>query len=200
MSSKFQRRTRNTGGKSEEVKPKCKRDLSGMLPRPGNNRKHGGYELAQKWVSGELDMRTREARSIRKFEQDIVKELGGLEACTPTQKVLLNRASELLIILTQMSKFVVKTGVLSKDGNLVKCLRSSFIAYTNSFRRTLTALHELRADLPPGLLPPVQINVNLVDDSGRPFDIKQLTAPPMKKVGEGDINKPRQSKPEDEKT
>ena len=195
MSSKFKRRESKEPNAPEEAKPKPKRDLSGMLPRTPNAVTHGGYHLAEQHATCLLDMRTKEGRMLKEFERGIVKELG---VCSATQRALLNRASELLLIISAMSQHVAKTKIM-KDGELVKCLRSSFISYTNAFRRTLRSIHELRSDPPPGLGAPVQITVRLIDDYDEPMDTFRQPAIEMKRVGESDKNDSGKGKAEDEK-
>ena len=193
--SKFKRRTRNTGGDPEEAKSKPKRDLSGMLPRPGNNTTHGGYQLAEQWASGKLDLRSKAGRMLKEFESGIVNEIG---VCSATQRALLNRASELLLIISAMSQHVAETAIM-ENGELVKCLRQSFLSYSNAFRRMLRGIHELRPDAPPGLGSDVTINIAIVDDHGEPMNIlKQPAAIGMKKVGESD--KSEEGKAEDSET
>ena len=127
-----------------------KRNLSGMVDkkRSGPAVTHGGFSDVKKYREGKKDMRRKDDKALALWKKGIVDDLGGVASLDMLQSSCLDRATELLIILRSMSLHVQKEGIMADDGNVAPCLRTSYIAYSNSFRRLLESIYE-RADKKP---------------------------------------------------
>lgn len=118
-------------------------------PRPGPKDVHAGYTDLKKYRESPLDMRKKDDRALVEWQQAIVADLGGAPSLDMLQNSMLDRAVELLIIIRAMSLHVQKTGIMDVDGNIQPCLKTSYISYSNSFRRLLESIYERSDKRPP---------------------------------------------------
>ena len=130
---------------------KRKRDLSDQIPQPKSGAKptHGGFAAVKMYRERKLDLRKKDDRALKAWQMAIVDDLGGPTSLDMLQNSLLDRSTELLIILRCMAEHVEKKGVIADDGNLQPCLKSSYIAYANSFRRMLETIYSRQGAKPP---------------------------------------------------
>jgi hypothetical protein len=87
--------------------------------------------------------------AILAWREAIMKDLGGASSLDMLQNSLLDRATELMIILRNMASYVEKEGVMGADGSLQPCLKTSYIAYVNSFSRIMSLIYERAKNKPP---------------------------------------------------
>ncbi|MBW2612880.1 MAG: hypothetical protein JRE14_01930 [Deltaproteobacteria bacterium] len=120
--------------------------------RSGPPATHGAYSEIKKYRESPLDMRKKDDRALVEWQQAIVEDLGGAAALDMLQNSMLDRATELLIIIRAMSLHVSKEGIMADDGNIQPCLRTSYISYSNSFRRLLESIYERSDKRPPKAL------------------------------------------------
>ena len=117
--------------------------------RPGAPTTHAAFSEVKKYREVPFDMRKKDDRALMLWQKEVVKDLGGVENLDMLQSSCLDRAVELLIILRSMSLYVGKEGIMADDGNVAPCLKTSFIAYQNSFRRTLEIIYSRKGLRPP---------------------------------------------------
>jgi hypothetical protein len=110
---------------------------------------HGGFAAAKGFRERPLDLRKKDDKALMVWQEAIVSDLGGRQAMDMMQSSLLDRATELMIILRCMAEHCEQNGIIDKEGVLAPCLRTSFLSYGNSFRLTLQAIYE-RAGKTPG--------------------------------------------------
>jgi DNA-binding transcriptional ArsR family regulator len=92
-----------------------------------------------------LDGRSAEARRLKAVMSALVQELGGSAALTAAQQLIIGQLREKLVALSAISQHLDRQAALiGEDGLLVPALRRSHLAYSNSIRRDLEALHGLR--------------------------------------------------------
>lgn len=162
----------------KEPEPAKKPEPATKRKSGGNHNVHGGYSLVSKHLAGILDMRTTDGRMLKAFRLGMLQDLGGEENISTAQLALLDRAEEILIVLKKMSEHVAREGVMekgyvtkNKKGETVeivgvdvqRCLRGSFLAYSNSFRRILESMRDMMPERIP-IKPNVQISVRLSDE------------------------------------
>lgn len=117
--------------------------------RAGAPEKHGGFAEVKKYRERKTDMRRADDRALKAWQTAIVEDLGGPTELDMLQNSLLDRSTELLIILRCMAEHVEEKGVMADDGNLQPCLKTSYIAYANSFRRMLESIYSRKGLRPP---------------------------------------------------
>ena len=114
-------------------------------PSPKNALKHGGHSAVMKYRERKFDLRRADDQAILGFQKAVIEDCGGATEMDGLQMSLLDRSVELLILLRCMSQHVEKNGIIEKNGELAPCLRSSFISYTNAFRRTMREIYAHRS-------------------------------------------------------
>ncbi len=102
---------------------------------------HGAFSALRLYRERELDLRRSDHRAIREWQMALVEDLGGQSQVDTFQRSMIDRATELLIVIGKMAEHVEQTGVM-KGEELSPCLKNSFIAYQNTFRLTLAACFE----------------------------------------------------------
>jgi hypothetical protein len=103
---------------------------------------HSGYAEVTRYKERGLDMRRRDDRALKAFQDNVINDLGGPSNVDTFQLAMLDRATEALIILRCMAEHVEGHGVIDGKGNLAPCLRQSYISYLNSFRHTMASIYE----------------------------------------------------------
>jgi hypothetical protein len=92
-----------------------------------------------------LDGRSSEARRLKTVLRALVEDLGGEEGLTPAQRLILGQLREKLVALAAITMHLDKqASAIGEDGQLIPALRRSHLAYSNSVRRDIEALHGLR--------------------------------------------------------
>jgi hypothetical protein len=97
--------------------------------------KHGAYSTKP------LDRRTREGKAIERAIQ-------ALEADLPSrpnnaQLLLLGRIREKLLVLYRISSFVQDQTIINEKGELLPCLGTNYIAFSNAIRLDIQSFFEL---------------------------------------------------------
>lgn len=118
-------------------------------PKSGARPTHSGYSELKKYRERKPDMRRADNKALQAWQSAIVTDLGGPTELDMLQNSLLDRTVELLIILRNMASWVEKEGVMTVDGNVQPCLKTSYIAYANSFRRMLETIYSRQGLKPP---------------------------------------------------
>lgn len=114
---------------------------------------HGAFSLLRLYRERNLDLRRSDHRAIHEWQLALIEDLGGQKAVDTFQRSMVDRATELLIIISAMATHVEETGTV-QNNQLAPCLKTSFIAFVNSFRRTLEAAFEhgkVKGKKPPNL-------------------------------------------------
>jgi hypothetical protein len=102
---------------------------------------HGGYANVTRYRERGLDLRRREDKALKAFQDSIMADMGGLQEMDTYQVAMMDRATECLIILRSMAEYVESGGIIEGDGQLAPCLRHSYVSYLNSFRLTMEAIY-----------------------------------------------------------
>lgn len=101
--------------------------------------KHGGY--AKQTRRRYSDKRTREGKQLSAIMDGIIQDLGGQDSLTASQRLILSGISSKLILLNQISAYCDKQrSLLDQDGQVLACLKQTFLTYWDSLRRDLEAL------------------------------------------------------------
>jgi len=102
--------------------------------------RHGGYSYL---VKGALPERRKYLTSyLAAARSEICRDYGGEGRMSASQIILLDRAIGKLGVCRLMEEHAREQGILS-GGELIPCLRKSYLAFSNSLRRDLEALKEL---------------------------------------------------------
>lgn len=112
--------------------------------------KHGAFSThTRKRYS---DKRTSEGKQLAGIIQGIVDDLGGPEGLTASQRLLLDGIRSKLVVILQVGKYAdEQKSLIDPDGQVLACLRSTFLSYQESLRRDLECLHGLdRRQKKPG--------------------------------------------------
>jgi hypothetical protein len=92
-----------------------------------------------------FDGRTSEGRRLRAVMKGITTELGGEAALTAAQRLILDQLREKIASVHALSAHIGKQAALiGEDGELIPALRRSYLAYSNSVRRDVEVLFQLR--------------------------------------------------------
>ena len=104
--SRFERRRHPP----KEVKrgPYNKGEWTKGYPSRSGHLVHGGHNEARRYRAGHRDMRRTMDRAIRDWQLAVIQDIGGAEAMNMFQNSLLDRATELLIILKCMPPMSTK--------------------------------------------------------------------------------------------
>jgi hypothetical protein len=124
MSSRFTRGNNHPPPAPEEIKPT-----------------HGAGTLLRLYRERDLDLRRSDHRAIHEWQLALVEDLGGQSQVDTFQRSMIDRATELLIIISAMASHV-ENGAIMEGKELAPCLRASFLQYTNTFRHCLIAAFE----------------------------------------------------------
>jgi len=91
------------------------------------------------------DHRYREAKELRSIIQELVTDLGGQEALTAAQTLLLDNIRSKLIVVLQISKYVQsQESIITDGGEPLPCLGRNYTTYAESLRRDLETLFAIR--------------------------------------------------------
>ncbi len=91
-----------------------------------------------------LDGRTREARRRKAIISDLTRDLGGEEALTPGQRIVIGQLDVKLATVDALRAHIEKqASLIGEDGDLVPSLRRAFLGYSNSVSRDVALLHGL---------------------------------------------------------
>jgi hypothetical protein len=119
--------------------------------RKDRSRVHGGYAEITRYRERRLDLRSNNDKALKAFADSVVADCGGVENMDTYQVAMLDRATELLIILRCMAAHVEETHVIDNKGQLAPCLRQSFVSYLNSFRLTMESIYSRNDKKPPNV-------------------------------------------------
>lgn len=87
------------------------------------------------------DRRTVEGRQLAGIMESLVDDLGGPEALSGFQNLLMASLRGKIIILLQMSKYLDEcVSIVREDGSVPPVLDSTFLRFTESARRDLETL------------------------------------------------------------
>lgn len=114
------------------------------------SRSHGGYRLKKEYQEHGLDLRRRDHKVIQRFRDAVISDLGGLENVNSLQMTLLDRCSEILIVLNAIAKYAKTKPIVDRKGNLLSCLgRSHYLSWQNALRKDLEVIFSHRKDVKP---------------------------------------------------
>lgn len=115
--------------------------------------KHGARALARHLANGSLDGRSWIARALRDIRDDLAADRGGLESCSAAERILIERAAALSVIVQSIEHWVFsQAGVVTPDGELLSVLRKGYATHSANLARMLLALGlERRAKQVPSL-------------------------------------------------
>ena len=101
--------------------------------------KHGGYSrhIHHRYSDG----RYREAKQLNAIVDELKADLGGEENLTASHRILLANIRSKLIVIFQVSIYIIEQESVIEDGELLPVLRKGFTTYCESLRRDLEALH-----------------------------------------------------------
>ena len=102
---------------------------------------HGAFSALRLYRERDLDLRRSDHRAINEWQLALIEDLGGQSQVDTFQRSMVDRATEILIIISAMATHVENTTIM-QGNELAPCLRSSFLAYNNTFRHTLLAAFE----------------------------------------------------------
>jgi hypothetical protein len=104
--------------------------------------KHGGHSrhVAQKYQ----DKRTREGKQLAAIREAIITDIGGQGALNAGQRLMLDNLMSVLVVITQVGKYVDEQPSVITGGDLLPVLRKSFISYLNTCGRLVETLYGLR--------------------------------------------------------
>lgn len=108
---------------------------------PEEEKHHQAFTALRLWRERDLDLRRRDHKAIREWQLALVEDLGGQTEIDTFQRAMIDRATECLIVLNAMANHVEAGGIMKGD-DLAPCLKTSFLAYQNSFRLALTTAYE----------------------------------------------------------
>lgn len=92
-----------------------------------------------------LDGRSAEARRTKTILKKLVEDLGGEAGLSGAQRLILTQLSEKIATVHVLSSHIRKQAALiGEDGQLIPALRRSYLAYSNSVRRDVEVLFQLR--------------------------------------------------------
>lgn len=121
-------------------------------PKAGRPRtKHGGYSLV---LTGQLPQdRKYLAPYLTSVRERAIRDLGGEDAMTATQLVMVDRLISALGFCRLIEEFCREKGVFDGAGILQPALSQNYIAYSNQVRMACQALGILSAAAPPVMSP-----------------------------------------------
>jgi hypothetical protein len=124
------------------------------LRNPGGRpSKHGARALARHLAGGTLDGRTWVAQALKSIRDDLAADRGGLESCSAAERILIERAAALSLIVQSIEHWVFsQVGVVTPDGELLSVLRKGLATHTANLARMLVALgleRKAKNALPP---------------------------------------------------
>jgi hypothetical protein len=103
---------------------------------------HGAYSstIRQRYS----DKRTTEGKQLHAVISAITVDLGGPVSLNAGQQVLIASLRGKLIVLFQISDYLDRQdNIFDSEGNVLPCLRQTYLAYSEAVRRTLEALYGL---------------------------------------------------------
>jgi hypothetical protein len=103
---------------------------------------HGAYQAVRLYKERPLDLRRADHRFLSEWKKSLIDDLGGPGEISVLQAALTDQCVSLLIILSAMASYVEENGIVGKDGELVGCLKQSFISYQNSLRLHLAQVYD----------------------------------------------------------
>lgn len=90
------------------------------------------------------DRRTTEGRELAGIMRGIIEDLGGQEALTSSQRLILDGMKSKLIVILQIGKYADKQiELIDNDGNVLPCLKQTLTHYQSELRRDLELIHGL---------------------------------------------------------
>lgn len=84
------------------------------------------------------------------MRENLIEDVGGLKKLSQGQSILLDRIIEKIYFLSLISQFVFqKKGlIINERGELLPCLGSNFLAYSNSLRLDLESFYAMAKKQP----------------------------------------------------
>ena len=71
-----------------------------------------------------------------------MEDCGGPENFSALQVALLDRSSEILLVLMAIGAYVGKRDIIDEDGHILPCLsRGHYLSYENALRKNLVAIY-----------------------------------------------------------
>jgi len=104
--------------------------------------KHGAFSVHVRRKYS--DLRTSEGRELAGIMRGIIEDLGGQEALTSSQRLILDGMKSKLIVILQIGRYADKQiELIDKDGNVLPCLKQTLTHYQSELRRDLELIHGL---------------------------------------------------------
>jgi hypothetical protein len=89
-----------------------------------------------------LDQRTALGKALKALRQRLIDDVGG--RINEGQEVLIDRLIEKLLVLNLISGFIFNVdNIINDKGELMPCLGSNYLAYSNSVRLDIQAFYNL---------------------------------------------------------
>jgi hypothetical protein len=109
------------------------------MRKRGRPPKHGGYSIIHR------DALLKDHPHIRCYLQEcregLIRDVAGTEeALTEQQRIMIDRLISRLSICRLIELYVERKGVFTGSGELVSCLGTNYLAFSNSIDRALTVL------------------------------------------------------------
>ena len=106
----------------------------------GGNLRHGAHSSVIK--RRYTDLRFRTGRELRGIMDALIEDLGGNDRVTAGQRLLLDNIKSKVITLLCIGKFIdSQESPINEKGELLSCLSSNYLAFSNSLRLDLIALY-----------------------------------------------------------
>jgi hypothetical protein len=97
--------------------------------------------LARHRAGGTLDGRTWIAQALKGIRDDLATDRGGLESGGTAERILIERAAALSVIVQSIEAWVFsQAGVVTPDGELLSVLRKGYATHSANLARMLVAL------------------------------------------------------------
>jgi len=94
------------------------------------------------------DLRTNEGKRLKTVMDSIVDDLGGAEQLNSAQNVILGGLRSKFIVVFQIGKYLDRQfDIIDSNGELLACLKSNFLQYSESIRRDLETLYAVRKSI-----------------------------------------------------
>lgn len=116
--------------------------------------RHGAHSEAIK--RRYTDLRYRTGRELRGIMNALTEDLGGNDRLTAGQRLLLDNIKSKVIVLLCIGKYIdSQESPINDKGELLSCLSSNYLAFSNSLRLDLIALYGM-ASKKPSKIPTIE--------------------------------------------
>src|SRR5262245_52961442 len=102
--------------------------------------RHAARLLQRVLRENALDKRTGVAKEFHALQDALAADRGGWSNCTAAEKILIERASALTLIVRAIEHWAFKTGVIDRAGTLSPPLLKGYTSHVGALQRTLATL------------------------------------------------------------